>query len=653
MSKEVGDNQSVQKDLVALAESMRAGVEVRDRRYLLRTYRECFVGSDACRWLVEQGHVQNRADAQTLGNLMRKAGLLHHVVRDHEFKDEYLFYRFSVDEDHGQVVRKSKYSTMSWLDFMEQPKRKGAGINLIPEIPGSFEEFATSGTVPLVELAPTDQYNAKLLDNVFPRAWRNPEPAAWYNLVVIGAGAGGLVSAVGAAGVGARVALIEENFLGGDCLNFGCVPSKALLKSANVASMVGNAGEYGLEVDGEVNVDFSKVMERMRRIRSEISAHDSAARFTGMGIDVFRGRARFLDERVVEVGGARLRFKRCVIATGGRPAVPAIEGMSDVPFFTNMSLFNLTSRPRRLAVIGAGAIGVEMSQAFQRLGTQVFLFSRGERILPKEESEAAELVQQSLERDGVEIHFGSRYRKVSANATDGDFPLILLELEGDRRYEVDAILVASGRRPNVEGLNLEKAGVEYNEVDGIKVNDRLQSSNRYVYAVGDVATKYKFTHVADSMARIVIKNALFWGRAKFSELIIPWCTYSDPELAHVGLYEHDLIVRRIPYDTFTRRFSEVDRRRTDGRTTGYVRVHVKRGSDTILGATIVGDGAGDLISELTTAMHANLGLGQLAQVIHPYPTAAEALRQLGDQYNKTRVTPLVRSLFRGLMGLQR
>jgi pyruvate/2-oxoglutarate dehydrogenase complex dihydrolipoamide dehydrogenase (E3) component len=653
MAKNTDYKRFVQMDLAALAEEMRAGVEICDRRYLLKTHKECFVGSDACRWLVEQGHAQNLVDAQVLGNLMREAGLLHHVVRDHEFKNDYLFYRFSVDEDHGHVPQNLTHSARSWLNLLGQDKRERFRINLLPEIPGSSEEFGTCGPVSEFELAPKDEYNAKLLDNVFPRAWKNPEPAPCYNLVVIGAGAGGLVSAVGAAGVGARVALVEESFLGGDCLNFGCVPSKALLSAAKVANVVRNAGEYGVEVQGDVHVDFGKVMERMRRIRSDISSHDSAARFTAMGIDVYRGRARFLGPRMIEVAGSTLHFKRCVIATGGRPAVPAIEGMSQVPFLTNMSLFNLTSRPRRLAIIGAGAIGVEMAQAFQRLGSDVSLFSRGERILPREEVEAARLVQESLEHDGVIIHFGSRYSKVSALPGDSEFSHILLELEGGRRYEFDAILVASGRQPSVEGLNLSEAGVEYDVATGIRVNDRLQSSNPNIYAVGDVATKYKFTHVADSMARIVIRNALFWGRSKFSELIIPWCTYSDPELAHVGLYENDLIRRHIPYDTFTRRFSEVDRRRTDGKATGYVRVHVKQGSDVILGATIVGEGAGELINEITTAMYANLGLGQLAQVIHPYPTAAEAIRQLGDQYNKTRATPLVRSLLRGLMRLQR
>jgi pyruvate/2-oxoglutarate dehydrogenase complex dihydrolipoamide dehydrogenase (E3) component len=297
---------------------------------------------------------------------------------------------------------------------------------------------------------------------------------------------------------------------------------------------------------------------------------------------------------------------------------------------------------------------MELAQAFQRFGSHVTVFSRNGRILEKEDTDAARIVETSLRRDGVTFAFHTNYKSVENSA--GKPPVTVVIEDGDgseRSLEFDALLVAAGRKPAVRGLGLEDAGVSYDERMGIDVNDKLQTTNPNVYAVGDVASKYQFTHMADFMARLVIRNALFFGRDKFSDFLIPWVTYTDPEVAHVGLYEKDLQERNTEFATFTREFSDVDRSVVDGETEGFVKIHVKKGTDQILGTTIVGSHAGDMLSEITVAMQSGMGLGKLANVIHPYPTAAEAIRQCGDAYNRSRLTPTVKAIFRRLMALKR
>ncbi len=499
---------------------------------------------------------------------------------------------------------------------------------------------------------PWDEHNQKLVAEVHPPDWTNPKPAGQYNLVVIGAGTAGLVTAAGAAGLGARVALVERHLMGGDCLNVGCVPSKALISAARAAAAVRDAGEWGVSArDGGVHVDFGRVMERMRRLRASISPHDSARRFTELGVDVFLGSGRFLDAHTVEVAGEKLRFRKAVIATGARASAPPIPGLGEVDYLTNESVFSLTELPRRLAVVGAGPIGCEMAQAFARFGSEVLLLETLHGILPREDRDAAELVLKSMMRDGVKLLCCGKDLKLS-RAEDGRIRLTV-ESHG-RSYDevVDKILVAVGRTPNVEGLGLEAAGVAYSK-KGVHVNDRLQTSRRNIYAAGDICSPYQFTHAADFMARIVIRNALFFGRAKASALTIPWTTYTEPEVAHVGFYEAQAREKGMEVDTFTRELKEVDRAILEGRTSGFVRVHVRKGKDKILGATVVAANAGDMISEITLAMTHGLGLGHIARTIHPYPTQAEAIRQVGDAYNRTRLTPFAKSLFARLMAWRR
>jgi pyruvate/2-oxoglutarate dehydrogenase complex dihydrolipoamide dehydrogenase (E3) component len=492
-----------------------------------------------------------------------------------------------------------------------------------------------------VSLIPDDEHNRRLLAQAHPPSWRNPEPPPRYNLVVIGAGTAGLISALGAAGLGARAAIVERNLLGGDCLNVGCVPSKALIRAARAAAEVRDAGEYGVRVPAGVAVDFPAVMERMRRLRAAISPNDSAERLKGSGVDVYFGPAAFTAPDAVQVGDRTLRFKRAVIATGARAAAPPIPGLEDAGYLTNETVFSLTELPRRLAVIGAGPIGCELAQAFARFGSEVYLMEAQHGVLPNEDRDAAEIVLQSLRRDGVQLLCCGKELQVGASPKGKH---LSVDSHGEH-YDVavDEILVAAGRAPNVEGLGLETAGVEYDK-HGVAVNDRLQTSNRRIYAAGDICSRYKFTHAADAMARIVLQNALFFGRAKASALTIPWCTYTDPEVAHVGLYEHEARERGIPTQTFEQSFGEVDRAILDGRTDGFARVLVKRGTDRILGATIVAAHAGEMISEVTLAMTVGLGLGEIAKTIHPYPTQAEAIRKIADAYNRTRLTPRRRAI---------
>jgi pyruvate/2-oxoglutarate dehydrogenase complex dihydrolipoamide dehydrogenase (E3) component len=492
-------------------------------------------------------------------------------------------------------------------------------------------------------ILPDDEHNRLLVSNVHPGDWTNPEPASRYNLVVIGAGTAGLVTAAGAAGLGARVALIERELMGGDCLNVGCVPSKALLRAARAYADVRDAGAYGVEVPEGARVNFPAVMERMRRLRARISRTDSARRFRELGVDVFLGSGRFTGPDTVEVAGKTLRFRKAVIATGARAAALPIPGLAEAGYSTNETVFSLTALPARLAVIGAGPIGCELAQAFARFGARVSLLEALPQILIKEDRDAAARVERALVRDGVELVVGCAVRRVER---DGGEKVLHVERDGEvRQLRVDEILIGVGRVPNVEGLDLEAVGVAHDRTTGVKVDDRLRTTNPRIFAAGDICSAYKFTHNSDFQARIVIQNALVLGRARASALTIPWCTYTDPEIAHVGLYEREAKERGLAVKTFVQELEDVDRAVLDGEPEGFVKVHVREGSDRILGATIVARHAGELLPELTLAMVNGIGLGKIARTIHCYPTQAEAIRKLGDAYHRTRLTPVVKKLF--------
>lgn len=494
----------------------------------------------------------------------------------------------------------------------------------------------------LQQLEPLEDQNLLLQSHVHPLDWKNPSPSGRYNLVVIGAGTAGLVTAAGAAGLGAKVALIERALMGGDCLNVGCVPSKALISAARQAAAMRGAEAYGIRTAG-VEVDFATVMQRMRRLRASISPHDSAQRFRELGVDVFFGEGKFTSGQTIEVAGETLRFSKAVIATGARAAELPIPGLKEAGYLTNETLFSLTELPRRLVVIGGGPIGCEMAQCFASFGSHVIQIEMAGHVLSREDSDAALVVQQAMQQAGVEFVLNAQVVRVETRGSEK--VVVVMQHGEEQRVRGDEILVGIGRAPNLEGLGLEAAGVRSHPQRGIEVDDRLRTTNLNIFAAGDVCSKYKFTHAADFLARIVIQNALFLGRSKASSLIIPWCTYTSPELAHVGFTPHESAAQGIELTTFTQPFAGVDRAILDGDTQGFARIHCQKGSDRIVGATIVAAHAGEMISQIVVAMKHKIGLRKLASVIHPYPTQTEAIRKLGDQYNRTRLTPWVKSAF--------
>lgn len=481
------------------------------------------------------------------------------------------------------------------------------------------------------------------IENVRPSDWTNPEPAPRYNLVVVGAGSAGLVTAAGAAGLGARVALIEKLNMGGDCLNFGCVPSKGLIRCGRAVSAARNAHRFGATGTDKVKADFTSAMAYMQEVRSAISQHDSARRFQQeLGVDVFLGTGTFVSHDTLTVDGKPLRFRKAAICTGARASAPPIPGLEETGYLTNETVFSLNKRPSRLAIIGAGPIGCELAQAFARLGSQVTVLEYGSGALPREDRDAAALVEQAMIREGITLYFDCRTKQISRQGNTRNIDMDLPD--GPRHIAVDDILVAAGRTPNVTGLGLEKAGVAFDPKTGIKVDRRLRTSNRRIFAAGDVCSPYKFTHTADAMARMLLANALFPGRQSTSSMVIPWVTYTSPEVAHVGLYEEQARQKGLAVTTLTVPLADTDRGLIDGETAGFARVHLKKNSDKILGATIVAEHAGEMIGEMALAISGGLGLGAIGRTIHPYPTQAEMMRKLADAYQRNRLTPRIKKL---------
>ena len=488
--------------------------------------------------------------------------------------------------------------------------------------------------------------NEALRQRVHPADWTNPTPPGRYNLVVIGGGTAGLVTAAGAAGIGARVALVERNLLGGDCLNVGCVPSKGVIAAGRAVADVRRAAAFGVTSRFE-SIDFAAALERMRRLRADIAENDSAERFSKLGVDVYLGQAAFDAEGRVHVDGEAgertLEAARTVLATGARAAVPDVPGLREAKPLTNETVFTLTEPPERLLVLGGGPIGSELAQSFARLGVEVVQLERSRHILGGDDPAAAAIVQKRLVADGVDLRTEASLTKVEPG--DGNSWRCSVEQNGRTTTEtVSHILVAVGRQPNVEGLNLEAVGVAFDERAGVQVDERFRTTNPNIYACGDICSPLKFTHAADFMARAVVQNALVASRIKVagwskrSALLVPHATYTSPEIAGVG--QTATAEGEPDGDCYEVSFADVDRAILEGETEGFVKIWTKRGSDRIIGATVVAEHAGDLISEITVAMKHKIGLGQLAGVIHPYPTQAEAIRKAGDAFNKTRLTPL-------------
>ncbi len=476
-----------------------------------------------------------------------------------------------------------------------------------------------------------------------------------YNVVVIGAGTAGLVTAAGTAGLGGRVALVERHQMGGDCLNFGCVPSKALIASARAIQNIREAEKWGLARQ-EPQFDFRAVFDRMRASRARIAPNDSQERFESLGVDVFRGEGRFLSPREVQVNGVTLRAKHFLIAAGSRAAIPEVPGLAQVPYFTNETIFDrLETKPKSLIVLGGGPIGCELSQVFCRLGVSVTLVQHNAQLLPKEDADAAVLVQKQLEHEGIAVLLNRQTTRAGLAAGQPQIEIHNRTTGQTTTLIADALLVAAGRIPNVETLGLKAAGVKIGR-RGIEVNDYLQTSQAHIYAAGDITGHYQFTHTADFQARAVVRNILMplqLLRQKMDYSVVPWCTYTAPEVARVGLNEREAKAKNIAHDLFHLPMAEVDRAVVTAEDAGFVKVLVAQGTDKILGVTLVSDHAGDLVHEFVLAMKHGIGLGKIAATIHAYPTFAELARKVGDRYSKTRLSPRVHSVFKWLYARQR
>jgi pyruvate/2-oxoglutarate dehydrogenase complex dihydrolipoamide dehydrogenase (E3) component len=492
---------------------------------------------------------------------------------------------------------------------------------------------------------PASPHDERLIAAVHPPSWTNPVPRDRYHLVVLGAGTAGLVTAAAAAGLGARVALVERHLMGGDCLNVGCVPSKGIIAAARAWACAERAHERFAGPRTAGGADFARAMERMRAIRADIAPVDGAERFRGLGIDVFLGDGRFTGPDTLTIDGATLRFRRAAIATGARAAVPAVPGLAESGHLTNDTVFNLPELPARLIVLGAGPIGCELAQSFARFGSKVTVVDMAERVLPRDDADAAAIVQRAMVEDGVRFILGASVQAVRGSARDETLEMVVGVHGVERVIPADQLLVATGRAPNVQGIGLEAAGVKFTP-RGVVVDDRLRTTNPRIHAVGDVIGQHQFTHAADFHARLVVGNALFFGRSKVSRLVIPRATYTSPEVAHVGATREELTARGVMFDTVTVPLDDNDRARLEGDTEGFLAVHLVRGNDQILGATLVAPHAGDLISEMTLAITNGIGLSRFAKTIHPYPTTAEVYRRAADQWNRRKLTPRVKRVLR-------
>jgi len=511
--------------------------------------------------------------------------------------------------------------------------RELAGIERLGDVasPPVVAALALLGVFPLVARWCVDAIMRRRLYAPFER------PATFdYNLVVIGAGAAGLVSAYVAATVRAKVALVESGAMGGDCLNTGCVPSKTLLKSARVAEQVAGAHAFGVEV-GDYRVDFQAVMRRVRETVAAIAPNDSVERYTALGVSCLQGRARLVSPYEVDVDGRRITTRAIVIATGGRPAVPPIPGLAETGYYTSETIWSLTELPRRLVVLGAGPIGCELAQAFALLGADVTLVEAGARILPREDPDVAALMTQRFELAGVRIRTGTRADRADA-APDGEHRLHVTDADGgSSELGFDVLLVATGRRANTEGLGLEALGIPLADDGTVETDDTLRTRFPNIYACGDVAGPFQFTHTASHQAWYAAVNALFGSPVKrftADYRVIPRCTYTHPEIASVGLNETEAERQDIEFEVTRYALSELDRAVTEGETEGFVKVLTASGRSRILGVTIVGEHAGETLAEFALAMKQRAGLGAVLGTVHAYPTRAEANRFVAGVWKK-------------------
>ena len=642
-------------------------VEIKKRTFRFTDYKNVFVGSEAVDWMINKAKIaKDELQAIEIGDRMIKLGIFAHCVRDHGFKNDYYFYRFLKDDKDRGHVPENNGAPKKWGMIVQDHQDKILTTELIRQTNlGTLTDYhLKNDEVPELLM---DKLNAELLDSVRPIRWEDPSPEPIYNMVAIGAGAGGLVSSLAIASLGGKAAICEKGMFGGDCLNTGCVPSKALIKAAKVAHTVRNAAKYGVKI-GSLDIDFKEVMKGLREKRAHIGHHDACKRFIkDYGIDVFLGHAKFISKDTIEVNGKKLKFARAVVATGGRPRVPEVKGIDKVYYYTSENLFNLNDRPKNVVVIGGGPIGAELGQSLQRLGCQVTFLLRSSRFLSKEDPEAGELLRKILESEGCKFHSYVRYQRIEpAGSSESSPPNIekpskcKIYLERSREnfnrplvLDCDCLILAAGRIPNTHGLGLEAAGIEYSEKRGVHINSIMRTTNSKVYAVGDCCHKLQFTHMADAMARAVVKNSCFFGSVKHTDLIVPRVTYTEPEVAQVGLNKVELGEEGIEFSEYVLPFEDNDRAICDGQREGFVKMYTEKGTGKILGCVIVCERAGEMIGEVALAMVAKVDLSSFSATIHPYPTYGENLRKCGDKYMGTKLNTNAKVLLRRLLKLRR
>lgn len=474
------------------------------------------------------------------------------------------------------------------------------------------------------------------LERVRPDNWINPKPREIYDLVIIGAGPAGLVAADRARDLGHSVALIERNRLGGNSQNVGSIPSKSIISAGRLSAAVRNAQKLSTTDMTAFQMNYGIVLARMHRIRARIAEYHSAERLRERGVDLFFGGALFTAPDAISVGSTPLRFRKALIATGARPATANIAGLDKITYRTSATIFEMAQLPRRLAVFGGGPLGCEMAQAFCRLGSHVSIIEQNPKFLPRDERDAAELLSQSMARDGVEIRLNT---KVQAVRLENGVKILDTVNAGTKdRLECDEILLSVGRMPNVEMLGLEAAGVVAASGGGVTVDSNMRTTNPDVYAAGDVCMDLKFANAAEASARIAVQNALASGSETLDPLTIPWCTFCDPEIAHIGMHVWEARQDSIPVKSFTVMMQDVDRAITDSQTVGFVKIHTREGTDQILGATIVSSRASEMINEVAIIMSANIGMAQLARIVHAYPAQSRAIFLAGQAYCRDRLS---------------
>jgi pyruvate/2-oxoglutarate dehydrogenase complex dihydrolipoamide dehydrogenase (E3) component len=465
-----------------------------------------------------------------------------------------------------------------------------------------------------------------------------------YNIIVIGAGSGGLVVASGASSIGAKVAIIEADKMGGDCLNYGCVPSKSLLKSAHVANLLKNAKDFGLETS-EISVDMKQVTDRVADVIKAIEPNDSKNRYEAMGVDVYEGFGKFIDKNNISIDGEIISAESIVIATGSKAFVPPIMGLDKVDYYTNETIFKIDKLPKELIVLGAGPIGCELSQAFAHLGSKVVVIDMLASLFSKDDIEVGSLMIKQFIKDGITLELDAKIVSVSNN---GNKIEVIIEREGiQQTITGDSILVALGRKPNTKNLDLDKAGVELGKKGHVLTNDKLQTNVDNIYACGDVVGPYAFTHMASYQASIIIQNIIFPIKRKVKYVNVPWVTYTKPEVAHVGYTEQQLIEKKIPYKKYFEALSKNDRAKAESDIQGFLKI-LTNNKGVILGATMVGEKAGEQIMLANLAINKKMKIGDFVSITIPYPTEVEIYKSIGLQATKESYTPWMKKIVKKL-----